>query len=148
MKFYKEDTVAHLKADLTQSGVICNIVTLLGVSLQKIVSGGYKKIRIDCEMIHKADNSGLQILYVWMQSARTRGVEPELINVSNSLRQDMQKIGFDQCFKGVSNNKLASEFTESRKYKLHGKEGGDHVDLCDITKCTSSNDLSDSVQSI
>jgi anti-anti-sigma regulatory factor len=104
MKFYKEDTVAHLKADLTQSGVICNIVTLLAVSLQKIESGGYKNIRIDCKMIHKADNRGLQILYVWMKSARTRGVEPELINVSNSLRQDMQKIGFDQCFKGVSNN--------------------------------------------
>ena len=105
MKIYKEETVAHLTVDLTQTGVIYNIVNLLAISLQNIVSGGYKKIRIDCKMMRKADIRGLQMLYVWMQSARIRGVEPELINLSNSLRQNMQKMGFEHCFTGSSNRK-------------------------------------------
>lgn len=100
MKIYTEETVAHLKGDLTQSGVIHNITDLLAVSLQKIVSGGDKKIRIDCEMIRKADIRGLQRLYVWMYSARNRGVEPELINLPNSLWQAMQRMGFEHCFAG------------------------------------------------
>jgi anti-anti-sigma regulatory factor len=102
LKIYKEETVAHLKDDLTQSGVICNIVNLLAVSLQKIVFGGYKKIRIDCKMISKADVRGLQMLYIWMQSARTRGVEPELINLSNSMQQSMKRMGFENCFTEIS----------------------------------------------
>jgi ABC-type transporter Mla MlaB component len=105
MKIYKEVTVAHLKGDLTQSGVIYNIINLLAVSLLKIVSGGDKKIRIDCEKIRKTDNSGLLMLYVWMQSARIRGVEPELINLSNGLRQAIQKMGLEQHFKGISTHK-------------------------------------------
>jgi ABC-type transporter Mla MlaB component len=105
MKIYKEETVAHLKADLTQSGVVYNIINLLAVSLQKIVSGEYKKIRIDCKRIRKADIRGMQMLYVWTQSARIRGVESELINLSNNLRQSMQRMGFEHCFTGISNHK-------------------------------------------
>jgi ABC-type transporter Mla MlaB component len=105
MKIFKERTVAHLKGDLTQSGVIYNIINLLAVSLQKIVSGGDKKIRIDCEGIRKADIRGLQMLFVWMQSARSRGVEPELINLSSSLQQAMRRMGFGYCFTGVSAHK-------------------------------------------
>jgi anti-anti-sigma regulatory factor len=90
---------------LTQSGVIYSIINLLAVSLQKIISGGDKRIRIDCELIRTADIRGLQMLYVWMQSARSRGVEPELINLSRSLRQAMKKMGFDNCFKIISKDK-------------------------------------------
>lgn len=97
MKIYKEETVAHLKNDLTQSGVISNIVNLLAVSLQQIVSGGYKRIRIDCKLIRKADIRGLQMLYVWMQSARSRGVEPELINLSSSMLQSIRVMGLEDC---------------------------------------------------
>jgi len=98
MKIYKEETVAHLEGDLTQSGVICNITDFLAVSLQKIVSGGDKKIRIDCKRIRTADIRGLQRLFVWTQSAKTRGVESELINLSHSMRQSMQRMGFEHCF--------------------------------------------------
>lgn len=98
MKIYMEETVAHLKGDLTQSGVIYNITNFLATSLQKTVSGGDKKIRIDCEKISKADIRGLQMLYVWMYSARKRGVEPELVNLPNRLWQAMQRMGFEHCF--------------------------------------------------
>ena len=102
MKICTEGTVAHLQGDLTHSGVTNNIIDLLAVSLQKIISGGEKIIRIDCERIRTADISGLQLLYVWMHSARMRGVESELINLSDSMRQSMQRMGFEHCFTGIS----------------------------------------------
>lgn len=102
MTSYAAGTVAHLQGDLTHSGVTKNIINSLAVSLHKITSGGYKNIHIDCERIRTADISGLQLLFVWMQSARFRGVEPELINLSYSLRQAMQSMGFGHCFTGDS----------------------------------------------
>src|SRR5450631_1196296 len=102
MTISTEGMVAYLQGDLTHSGVTHNIINSLAVSLQKIVSGGDKNIRIDCESICTADIKGLQLLYVWMQSARFRGVEPELVNLSVNLRQSMQKMGFEHCFTGDS----------------------------------------------
>jgi anti-anti-sigma regulatory factor len=102
MKICTEGTVAHLRGDLTHSGVTNNIINLLAVSLQKIISGGDKYIRIDCERVRVADVSGLQLLYVWMQCARFRGVEPTLVNLSDNLQQTMQRMGLEQCFTGNS----------------------------------------------
>ena len=110
MKICTEGTVAHLQGDLTHSGVTDNIINLLAGSLQKIVSGGDKNIRIDCEKIRTADISGLQLLYVWMQSARIRGVEAELINLSDSMRRSMQRMGFEHCFAGISTYPETPEF--------------------------------------
>jgi anti-anti-sigma regulatory factor len=102
MTICTEGTVSHLQGDLTHSGVTHNIINLLAVSLQKIVSAGEKNIRIDCERIRAADLSGLQLLYVWMQCAKFRGVEPELVNLSDNLQQTMQRMGLWHCFTGIS----------------------------------------------
>jgi ABC-type transporter Mla MlaB component len=115
VKIYKEETVAHLKGDLTQDGVIYDIINLLSVSLQRIVSGGDHKIRIDCDKIRKADIKGLQLLFLWMQSAKSRGVEPELINLSRNLRQSMKKMGFDFCFKIISIRKDAPDYINKER---------------------------------
>jgi len=98
MAIYSEDTVAHLQGDLTHSGVTHSIVSSLAVSLQQIVSGSEKKIRIDCGNVRVANSSGLQLLYVWMQCARFRGVEPELINLPDSLQHALQGMGIGHCF--------------------------------------------------
>jgi len=110
MKICTEGTVAHLQGDLTHSGVTHNIINLLAASLQKIVSGGDRYIHIDCERVRTADVSGLQLLYVWMQCARFRGVEPALVNLSDSLRQSMQRMGFDLCFTCFSMHPETPEF--------------------------------------
>jgi anti-anti-sigma regulatory factor len=99
VKIFKEVTVVHLKVDLTQSGAIFNIITLLATSLQKIISSGYKKIRIDCKMIRKADTRGMNMLFTWMQSVRSMGVEPELINLTSSMQKAIQSTEFEHCFK-------------------------------------------------
>jgi hypothetical protein len=41
------------------------------------------------------------MLYAWMQSARNRGVEPELINQSYRLRLDMERMQFAFCFTDI-----------------------------------------------
>jgi ABC-type transporter Mla MlaB component len=95
-----DGSTAHLQGDLTHSGVTQNIITSLAVSLQKMESAVEKNIRIDCAKVKSADISGLQLLYVWMQCARFRGVGTELVNLSKALKKDMQKIGLRHCFIG------------------------------------------------
>ena len=101
MNMYTKGTVAHLQGDLTHSGVTDNIINSLSVSLQQVASGGEKNFRIDCGNIGTADISGLQLLYVWMQCARFRGVEPELVNLPDTLQKIMQKMGLGHCFTGA-----------------------------------------------
>ena len=98
MAIYSEGTVAHLQGDLTHAGVTHTIVNSLGSLLNRIASGGEKNFRIDCKRIRTIDISGLQLLYVWMQCARFRGVEPELINIPDSLHQTIKKMELGHCF--------------------------------------------------
>lgn len=102
MKTLKKATVAHLHGDLTHDGVTDNIINSLAVSLLKIETAGEKKISIDCGKVRSADISGLQLLYVWMQCARFRGVEPRLVNITDPLQQAMLRLGLGHCFAGSS----------------------------------------------
>lgn len=98
MTMCMEGTVAHLQGELTDSGVTHGRIHSWSVSLQQIESRGEKNVSIDCKKICAADITGLQLLYVWMQCARLRGVEPALINLSHSLQQAIQRLGLGQCF--------------------------------------------------
>jgi anti-anti-sigma regulatory factor len=102
MAIKMEGPVAHLQGDLTHLGVTHNIINSLAVSLHQIVPGREKNFRIDCTRIRAADISGLQLLYVWMQCARFRGVEPVLVNLSASLQKTMRGMGLGHCFTGNS----------------------------------------------
>lgn len=104
MTISTEGPVAYLHGDLTHSGVTQNIIDSLAVSLNNIEPKNEKNIRIDCGKILSADISGLQLLYVWMQCARLRGVESKLVNVSENLQQDMQRMGLSHCFAGSKND--------------------------------------------
>jgi anti-anti-sigma regulatory factor len=110
MTICTEGTDAFLEGDLTHSNITQGIIDLLVASLQKIVSGGDNIINIDCERIRTADVSGLQLLYVWMQCARIRGVEPALVNLSDSLRRNMEKMGFEDCFTSNSTHTKIPEY--------------------------------------
>jgi ABC-type transporter Mla MlaB component len=92
MKFCSEGTVAYLQGNLIHSGVTQNIINSLAVFLQEIASGGGKKICIDCKKVLVSDISGMQLLYVWMECARFRGMEPELVNLPDTLQQAMRKL--------------------------------------------------------
>jgi ABC-type transporter Mla MlaB component len=101
LKIITTGTVAHLQGDLTHSGATHTIIKSLTVSLQQIVTAGLKTLHIDCGRIRSADTSGLQLLYVWMQCARFRGVEPELINLSECLQSTLLSLGLGDCFRST-----------------------------------------------
>ncbi|GAC1465304.1 MAG: hypothetical protein PVSMB11_00510 [Desulfuromonadaceae bacterium] len=134
MTICMEGAIVHLQDDLTHSGMTHNIFNSLAVSLQQIEFGGGKNIRIDCGRIRAADISGLQLLYVWMQCARFRGVEPELVNLPDTLQQDMRRMGLGHLFlqvtpsirkpfnlkaKGVSYGKAAKRIPRVKKNWQH-----------------------------
>lgn len=98
MKIYTKGTVAHLHGDLTHSGVTHNIVNTLAASLQKLGSAGEKSFHIDCAKVLSADISGLQLLYVWMQCVKFRGVEATLVNLPERLQQDIRRLELGHCF--------------------------------------------------
>jgi ABC-type transporter Mla MlaB component len=81
-------TEAHLEGDWTLSGASRNL-SLLSYSLQQFEPGSRQSLRIDCGGIHKVDMNGMQLLNVWLQCFRFRGVETTLVNVPESLRHSM-----------------------------------------------------------
>jgi ABC-type transporter Mla MlaB component len=79
---------ACLEGDWTLSGASRNL-SLLSHSLQQFEPGSGHSLRIDCGKIKNVDMSGMQLLNVWLQCFRFRGVEPTLVNVPESLRHSM-----------------------------------------------------------
>lgn len=87
---------AQLEGDWTLTGLTCNLDSI-ALSLQQLESENGKDLRVDCGQIKEADISGLQLLNVWMQCARFRGVKPMLVNVPERLRHSMHVL-VSQCF--------------------------------------------------
>lgn len=77
---------AHLEGDWTLSGASRHIDSLT-LSLQQLEAGTVKTLLIDCRRVSKTDASGLQLLHVWMECVRLRGVEPTLVNMPENIQQ-------------------------------------------------------------
>lgn len=82
---------ARLEGDWTLTGVTRNIDSL-ALSLQLLESGRKKTLLVDCGLMKEADMCGLELLNVWMQCARFRGVEPTLVNVPERLQSTMHTL--------------------------------------------------------
>jgi len=102
MKIYTKNAVEYLRGDLTRSGVELNIINSLSPSLDKVSLAGDNRIRIDCGGVRTADTIGLQLLYVWMECAKLRGVESELVNLPDGLQNTIHAMGLEHCFAGNS----------------------------------------------
>ena len=98
MRIFMNGTNGQLQSNLTDSGVNGSCIDSLTDSLQQIETGGAKNICIDCGRVFRTDISDLRLLYVWRQCARFRGIELELVNLSDCLRQVMHKFGLRRCF--------------------------------------------------
>ena len=93
-------TIAHLGGDWTLSGVAENIDSMV-LSLNQMESKGEKKFLINCEKIEDADTSGLQLLNVWVECARLRGIEPKLVHVTDGMLRAINELGFCHLFSDV-----------------------------------------------
>ena len=88
----------QLSGDWTISGVVKQMDSLSN-TLQSLESCGNKKLHVDCRYIKSIDMSGLQLLHVWMECARMRGVEPQLVNLPVDMHHKIQNLGLGQYFK-------------------------------------------------
>lgn len=98
MKIHMKGSIGQLQGNLTDAGVTGNCIDLLSDSLQQIELDGVRHISIDCGRVLRVDLGGLRLLYTWIQCARFSGIELELVNLSDCLRQVMLKFGFRHCF--------------------------------------------------
>lgn len=87
---------AHLDGDWTLAGVTRNIDTL-AVSLQQLESMNVKQLRVNCGHVEEADIGGLQVLNVWMQCVKIRGMEPILVDVPTRLRHAVHVLTGHHC---------------------------------------------------
>lgn len=90
-------TEAHLEGDWTCTGAELNIDSL-AISLQQLDLVQEEVLVIDCGQVQEADVTGLELLQVWLECARIRGVKPTLININKRLQQIMNELNFRHCF--------------------------------------------------
>ena len=93
MAICMEGSDVFLTGDWNMAGVVGHIDSLSNV-LQKIDERGCKTLKVDCGQIKTVDVNGLQLLKVWLQCARFRGMEPKLVNLSEGLQRIMLVTGF------------------------------------------------------
>ena len=91
------DRKHHLTGDWTITGVVGQIDSLQS-SLTKLESARKKSVHIDCEKIEAIDMSGLQLLHVWLELVKIRGIEAQLLNLPDHMHQDIHRLGLGQCF--------------------------------------------------
>lgn len=90
-------TVAHMEGDWTMTAVADNVESM-AVSLRQLESRGKKSFWINCGKMKEADTSALQLLNVWVECARLRGIRPKLVNVNDRMLRAINELGFHQLF--------------------------------------------------
>ncbi len=91
------DSKHHLSGNWTIEGVVSQ-VNVLSRSLQKLEAGNKKRIQVDCGKIKSIDMSGLQLLHVWMELVKMRGMEAHLYNLPDGMQQSIRHLGLGHCF--------------------------------------------------
>ncbi|MDD5284369.1 MAG: STAS domain-containing protein [Desulfuromonadaceae bacterium] len=87
----------NLSGDWTISGVMSQVDSLSD-SLQKGGTGRKKNLHVDCARISNIDMSGLQLLHVWIECARMRGISPQLVNLPDGMQETIRRLGLGKCF--------------------------------------------------
>lgn len=131
MSIDMEGRVAHLSGDWTVSSLTKLKIELLTDVLQQIGDGHGWKLQVDCREMTATDRAGLELLHVWLQCARFRGFEPELIHMPEKLRLPLQSLAArtgsasPQNFSGLatapSHQIPRSLFHENRRHQEHRK---------------------------
>lgn len=92
-----------LSGEWSIPGIMGHIDSMSNV-LQEMNNQGMKSLRVDCGEIRRIDSEGLQLLKVWLQCAKIRGMQPALINLSEELQRLMLVTGFEPEYTGLPCN--------------------------------------------
>lgn len=100
MKTEQTGVATNLSGDWTMNSISHQIESLLAISTDvgDLVPRN-KTLVVDCSGISKIDMSGLQLLYVWQQCLQIRGLQAELVNLSDGMRSTVQQVGLHTIFK-------------------------------------------------
>ncbi len=96
MKIRMAGPEVHLEGDWTCNGVGQKI-DVLADSLQQLEFARVENLRVDCAKVYDADVTGLELLLLWLECARIRGVKPVLVNISERLQKIMLELNFRYC---------------------------------------------------
>jgi len=78
------------------SGVVLQVESL--PTIHQLETGLEKLACIDWRELSSADMSGRQLLSVWKQCVRLRGVKPELINMPEGMQQTFKRMSVEEYF--------------------------------------------------
>ena len=84
----------HLSGDWTINGLMNQVHPLTHSLL--ILESDVKHFHIDCGNIEAIDMSGMQLLHVWMELLKMRGVAPKIVNPPDYMQQSIQRLGLWQ----------------------------------------------------
>jgi len=85
---------------LSGNWTICGgleLVDLLSTTLNKMESGHHNKLYVDCAKIDSIDVDGLQLLHVWIECARIRGLEVKLDHLPLYMHKTIQHLERDNA---------------------------------------------------
>jgi len=114
MSIDMESRVAHLCGDWTIASLTKCKIELLADLLQQMGNGNDCKLQVDCRDMTATDRAGLEFLHAWLQCARFRGFEPELINLPENLRVPLKTLALQS-----GSTVCAPNFTEHTSVPLH-----------------------------
>lgn len=77
-------TMVQLQGDWSISGFTGDNLGSMVSALQQIEPGAARTLQIDCQRISAIDSVGQELLSGWMQIARSRNLEPKLINLPDN----------------------------------------------------------------
>ena len=92
MKVDISGSMARLVGNWTRTEMTDRNIDSLAVSLQQLKIAGVKNLQIDCGNLNEVDASGLQLLYIWLRFFRFRGVNVEIINLPEKLRNTLLRL--------------------------------------------------------
>jgi ABC-type transporter Mla MlaB component len=76
----------HLEGNWTLKAVTQHSINAMSGALQQIQPDDGRKLRVDCRKVSAIDAAGQQLIDVWINCAKMRGFEPELVNLPDNLR--------------------------------------------------------------
>jgi len=97
MKIHLSGDKAHLWGNWINTEMRYDTIDSLTGLLDRIQSGDKKRLLIDCAHLGNIDFSGQQFLNIWLQCLKLRGIDYELVNISEKQEQSFSGIGNAQA---------------------------------------------------
>lgn len=110
MTFSMKGNVAYLSGDWRLICLTKDNINSLTALLQQLEAGHIRTLQLDCHLMTSTDAAGLQLIKVWMQCMKIRGMEPELTNPPEILLPYFKSAGLS--YKFTSNHLKTNSFEE------------------------------------